>query len=143
MNIIEVEKRKTSLIKKLLIIWQSSVENTHLFLSGNEIEKIKEYVPQALLEIEHLIVIENKNKEILGFMGIVNHKLEMLFISNEERNKGFGKELLMYGIDNYLVSELSVNEQNPLAIAFMNIWDLKNIKEHNMMNKAIHILFYI
>ena len=42
----------------------------------------------------------------------------MLFISREERGKGFGKELLRYGIDNYSVNDLAVNEQNPLAKGF-------------------------
>ena len=51
-------------------------------------------------------------------MGIVDHHLEMLFISSTERGKGYGKKLLQYGIDNYNVSDLAVNEQNPLAQGF-------------------------
>lgn len=42
----------------------------------------------------------------------------MLFIAHEERGKGLGKELLTYGIENYSVNELAVNEQNPLAKGF-------------------------
>ena len=51
-------------------------------------------------------------------MGIVEQHLEMLFIANEERGKGLGKELLTYGIEKYLVNDLAVNEQNPLAKDF-------------------------
>lgn len=42
----------------------------------------------------------------------------MLFISGEERGKGLGQELLPYGIENYSVNDLAVNEQNPLANDF-------------------------
>ncbi|MCI8938170.1 MAG: GNAT family N-acetyltransferase [Lachnospiraceae bacterium] len=81
-------------------------------------ENIKKYVPQALKEIPYLIIVEDKNQIPVGFMGIVEQHLEMLFLSHEERGKGLGKELLKYGIDKYSVNDLAVNEQNPLAKGF-------------------------
>ena len=51
-------------------------------------------------------------------MGIKDTRLEMLFIKNDERGKGLGKQLLNYGIENYSVKELAVNEQNPNAKGF-------------------------
>jgi len=54
----------------------------------------------------------------VGFMGITEQHLEMLFISNEERGKGLGKKLLQYGIEKYSINDLAVNEQNPLAKGF-------------------------
>ena len=118
MRIKEVEDRDQALIEQLLIVWESSVKATHLFLSEKEIESIKKYVPQALKEIPHLIIVENKNQIPVGFMGIENQHLEMLFVSNEERGKGLGKKLLNYGIEQYSVNDLAVNEQNPLAKGF-------------------------
>ena len=44
--------------------------------------------------------------------------LEMLFISPEERGKGLGRRLIQYGIENYAVERLTVNEQNPQAKGF-------------------------
>lgn len=118
MEIIEVKEKTPALIQQLLAIWESSVKATHLFLSDEEIKNIKQYVPKALKEIPHLIIAENKNGYPIGFMGIANQKLEMLFILNEERKKGIGKKLLRYGIVNYSVNELTVNEQNSLAKGF-------------------------
>ena len=118
LKIIEIKDRPTSLIKQLLAVWESSVRATHLFLSEDEIESIKKYVPQALKEIPFLTIIENENQIPVGFMGIVEQHLEMLFISHEERGKGLGKELLKYGIEKYSVNDLAVNEQNPLAKGF-------------------------
>lgn len=118
MMIVEVNKRTESLINELLEVWEDSVKATHTFLSNKEIENIKEYVPQALKSIVHLIIIENENHKPIAFMGIENNKLEMLFIKNSERGKGLGKQLLTYGIENYNVNELAVNEQNPAAKGF-------------------------
>lgn len=118
MKIFEVKERTQELVNTLLEIWEDSVKATHLFLSDNEIEKIKEYVPQALKEVAHLIVIENENDIPIAFMGIEGTKLEMLFIKNSERRKGLGIQLLNYGIKNYNINELTVNEQNPNAKGF-------------------------
>lgn len=118
MKIVEIKDRNSSLIKQLLSVWESSVKATHLFLSEKEIENIKKYVPQALRDIPHLVIIENEDKIPIGFMGIVEQHLEMLFISHEERGKGLGKLLLKYGIEKYLIKDLAVNEQNLLAKDF-------------------------
>ncbi len=118
MKIFEVKERTQELVNTLLEVWENSVKATHLFLSDNEIEKIKEYVPQALKEVAHLIVIENENDIPIAFMGIEGTKLEMLFIKNSERRKGLGRQLLNYGIKNYNINELAVNEQNPNAKEF-------------------------
>lgn len=118
LKIIEVKDRTTPLIEQLLKVWEGSVKATHLFLSEDEIENIKKYVPQALKEIPFLLIAENGNQIPVGFMGIIEQHLEMLFISHEERGKGLGKELLEYGIEKYSVNDLAVNEQNPLAKGF-------------------------
>ena len=98
--------------------WESSVRATHLFLSNDEINKIKRYVPQALNNIPILLVAEDENGNPVGFMGIAEQMLEMLFVSNDNRGQGIGKQLLQYGIENYSVNKLAVNEQNPLAKGF-------------------------
>lgn len=118
MQLTEVKERTENVINQLLEVWEDSVKSTHNFLSKEEIEKIKEYVPQALKGIAHLIIIENENHQSVAFMGIQENKLEMLFIKNSERGKGLGKKLLNYGIENYGVNELTVNEDNPQAKGF-------------------------
>lgn len=90
---------------------------------------IKEYIPIALNEIPHLIVIKNENNIPVGFMGIVKQHLEMLFISQDERGKGLGKKLLIYAIENYSIDDLAVNEQNPLAKGFYEHMGFKVYKK--------------
>ena len=54
--------------------------------------------------------------------------LEMLFVSDEYRGRGTGKQLLQYGIENYGVNELAVNERNPLAKGFYEYMGFKIYK---------------
>lgn len=118
MRIVEMKERTPLLVQQLLDVWEGSVRATHLFLLDGEIDKIKGYVPQAIREIPHLIVGENDEGIPSAFMGIDGQKLEMLFVSREERGRGFGKALLEYGMEVYSVNELAVNEQNPQAKGF-------------------------
>lgn len=118
MNIMEIESRTPELLARLLEVWEASVRATHLFLSPGEVEAVKAYVPQALREVPHLVIAEEERGFPIGFMGIAGRRLEMLFLSPEERGKGLGRKLLQYGIDHYQVSELAVNEQNPEAQGF-------------------------
>lgn len=120
MKILEIEPkdRTDSITEQLLKLWEGSVKATHLFLTNFEIAQIKQYVPQALKEVPILVIAEDENGKPMGFMGIADRMLEMLFISNENRGQGIGRQLLQYGMDTYAVNELSVNEQNPLAKGF-------------------------
>lgn len=109
---------RTPLLPALLTLWEASVRATHLFLSDAEILHIKEYVPQALLGVAHLIVAETDDGTPAAFMGVENARLEMLFLSPAERGKGLGRQLLQHGIQHYGVQEVTVNEQNPQAVGF-------------------------
>ena len=67
---------------------------------------------------DHLVLAEDDAGRPVAFMGIADGTLEMLFISPQERGKGLGKRLIQYGIKNYSVQQLAVNEQNPQAKGF-------------------------
>ena len=99
-------------------VWESSVCGTHSFLSNDEILEIKEYVPSALKNVSYLIIYREKDNKLVAFMGIEENKLEMLFVDDKDRGEGIGKKMLLYGIDNYGVNELAVNEDKPQAKGF-------------------------
>ena len=117
MEIVEIKNREM-LINQLVALWQDSITTTHTFLSSFEIENIKKYVPEILKDISHLIVIFNDNRQPIGFMGVENRKIEMLFIKTNHQNNGFGKKLIEFGIKHYYICEVNVNEQNPIARSF-------------------------
>ena len=68
MKIYEIQTRTPQLIEELMSVWEDSVRATHLFLSDAEVKSIKEYVPQALKDVEHLVIAESKKS--VAFMGI-------------------------------------------------------------------------
>lgn len=117
MNCYQATECSEKLLTELLEVWESSVRATHLFLSDAEIKRIKTYVPQALAGVEHLIVACADDAPV-AFMGTENGSLEMLFIAATERGNGIGRQLLEYGIQNYGIKGLTVNEQNPQAVGF-------------------------
>lgn len=116
MEIYEVDNRNDILIKRLVDIWESSVLKTHNFLSKDDFYKIKEYVPKYLKIVEHLIVA--KEDSIVGFIGINNKKIEMLFIDADFIGKKIGEYLTNYVISNYNANEVTVNEDNIKAVGF-------------------------
>ncbi|MUH59133.1 acetyltransferase GNAT family [Bifidobacterium sp. GSD1FS] len=117
MREIEHNDRNSELVSQLVTVWEASVRATHTFLTNAQIEQIREYVPDALRGIEHLVVAFDGAQPV-GFMGVDGQRLEMLFLSPDYRGQGLGARLLRDGIANYNVNELTVNEQNPQAFAF-------------------------
>ncbi len=118
MTIYEIHERTDNLLNRLVTVWEDSVRATHLFLSDEEIKKIKEYVPEALRSVAHLITAGKTEDCPVAFMGIEEERLEMLFISSAERSAGLGGKLIEYAIKNYGIKEVTVNEQNPQAVGF-------------------------
>lgn len=132
MKLLEINKIEKLLIEQLLEVWEDSVRATHTFLSNEEIENIKKYVPQALESVSHIVIIEDEKNIPLAFMGIEEQKVEMLFIKNSERGKGFGKQLLNYAIENYRIKELVVNEQNSNAREFYEYMGFRTYKREKL-----------
>lgn len=117
MTIREIKTRDENLVTSLLSVWEESVRATHLFLTEDDICRIRKQVPDGLKQIEILIVAEDDGKT-LGFMGIAEGCLEMLFLHPEARGKGLGRQLLELAVSKYGVAKLCVNEQNPNALGF-------------------------
>ena len=102
-----------------------------MFLTNKDIDEIADYVPQALKEVEHLIVARDKN-EYFGFMGIEKQRLEMLFLDPQYIGQGIGRKLVEYGIKKYQVNEVTVNEQNPKAVGFYEHLGFKTYKRTDL-----------
>lgn len=110
MEIYEVEKRTAQLLTSLLDIWEGSVRATHHFLSD----------------------AENDRGEPVAFMGTEQSRLEMLFLSASDRRKGIGTRLLQYGVQNYGILEVTVNEQNPQAVGFYEHFGFQTYKRTDL-----------
>lgn len=142
MKLYEVPDRSQPLLEVLLQIRERSVRATHLFLSDAEVNRIKEYVPRAFEGVEHLIVAEAEKP--VAFMGTQNGRMEMLFVAPEERGRGIGRQLLQYGVENYGVFEVTVNEQNPQAVGFYERMGFETYKRTDTDEEgALYPLLYM
>ncbi|WP_237360368.1 GNAT family N-acetyltransferase [Vibrio marisflavi] len=103
---------------EMLDVWESSVRATHDFISEEDIEFFKPIIIEQAFPAVTLKCVKGESGSILGFIGIHDCKIEMLFILNEARGQGVGKVLLQYAIQKLGVSKVDVNEQNPLAVGF-------------------------
>lgn len=98
-------------MKRNTVEFGTSVYITSLFCSGKKMGKLSER--NRIVEIR-----KTQAGEPVAFMGVEDGRLEMLFLSPEERGHGLGKSLLQMGIEQYGVTEVTVNEQNPQAVGF-------------------------
>ncbi len=102
---------------RIMEIWESAVKATHDFLSEEDFHYFKEIIPRDYLpNLEVYLLTENG--EAKGFASVAEENLEMLFIHNDARGKGLGKELYQFMKENTGLTKVDVNEQNPQAIGF-------------------------
>lgn len=100
----------------LIGVWERSVRATHKFLDETSISEIKEaLMPDYFPNVELYAVSDNDL--LVGFIGLHDNKIEMLFIDSENRGQGYGSMLLEFARQKG-ATKVDVNEQNPLALAF-------------------------
>ncbi len=114
---IAVNERCDTLINALINVWLNSVRATHLFLTETDIKDILPQVSEGLFSIPSLLVAFDDKKPI-GFAGICQNKLEMLFILPKYFGQGVGYKLISTALNGYHINAVDVNEQNPNALKF-------------------------
>ncbi len=102
----------------LIEIWESSVHATHVFLSEENINSLKPLILEHYFDAVDLRIAKDESNAIIGFIGVAEQNIEMLFISASHRNKGIGSLLLKNAIKNQGARKVDVNEQNPDATGF-------------------------
>lgn len=103
---------------KLLAIWEASVRVTHNFLKEEDLQELKPLILEQYFDAVDLRCAKNSSGEILGFCGVHDGAIEMLFISPDARGKGVGSLLATYAIEVQGVTKVDVNEQNEQALGF-------------------------
>lgn len=111
-----IRKIKVTDYPRLIEIWESAVLSTHDFLKEEDFLYYKEQLP---VYFQYVTLFGFEQEGILiGFMGIAEGNLEMLFIDNNYRGTGIGKKLVTYAINHLQVTKVDVNEQNIQAVGF-------------------------
>ena len=112
----EIVKCNQNDYETLIEIWERSVRATHKFLDETSISEIKEaLIPDYFPNVDLYSVAENDI--LIGFIGLQEDRIEMLFIDSNNRGHGYGSMLLEFA-KQLGATKVDVNEQNPLALAF-------------------------
>lgn len=114
----KIESVNTEDFPELLSVWENSVRATHDFITEDDIAFFKPIIIEQAFPNVTLKCIKDEQKAILGFVGVYDSKIEMLFILDAARGKGIGKVLLNYAVEQLAANKVDVNEQNPLAVGF-------------------------
>ncbi|WP_100630061.1 GNAT family N-acetyltransferase [Algoriphagus formosus] len=113
-----IEKCEPSVFPLLVEIWEDSVRKTHNFLSEEDIAYFKPLILNSYLHAVDLRVVRDSDSQILGFLGVAEENLEMLFLHSNAFGKGLGRLCLDYAINEMGVEKVDVNEQNEQALGF-------------------------
>ena len=98
-------------------IWRRAVEATHDFLAAEDIDFYEGYIRDAYLPALDVTVAELSGR-VVGFIGLHEHRVEMLFVDPEVHKLGIGTRLLAHAAAQHATLDLDVNEQNPSALDF-------------------------
>lgn len=103
--------------QELIEVWETSVRATHDFLPESRILELKPLILDQYFDAVALYCVREEGK-ILGFLGVHEMDIEMLFIHPDARGKGVGKTLLLHAINALRCIQVDVNEQNKQAVGF-------------------------
>ncbi|CAM1371785.1 GNAT family N-acetyltransferase [Tenacibaculum xiamenense] len=113
---IEIVRKKD--YAELIKVWEASVRATHDFLKEEDIEYFKPLILNTYFDAVELNCIKNSSNKIIGFSGVAEQSLEMLFVRPDYIGKGVGKTLLQNTITTLNIDKVDVNEQNQQALNF-------------------------
>ncbi len=102
---------------QILSVWEKSVLATHDFLKKEDFIEIKALVHSIDFNDFQVFCLLNE-KRVLGFIGVAEKKVEMLFIDPAYIGQGLGKKLLNFATLELNSNLVDVNEQNTNALKF-------------------------
>lgn len=94
-----------------MLVWEASVRATYHFLKEEDILLFKKLIPEKYLDAVCLYAVRDNMSKILGFLGVSDDGIEMLFIHPNARGKGIGKRFLDYAVNELHLRKVNVNEQ--------------------------------
>lgn len=113
-------------------VWEASVRATHHFLKEEDIAYFKPLILNEYLKAVELRGVKNDQQQIIGFLGVAEGKIEMLFIHPDARGKGVGKWLADYAVRQMKVTKVDVNEQNEQAVGFYERVGFKTVSRSEL-----------
>ena len=110
--------------EQILDVWERSVLATHDFLKPEDFQFIKQIVKSIDFNSFEMYCLAD-NDRIAGFLGVADHKIEMLFLSPRYIDQGLGKQLMDFALKELGADKVDVNEQNTKAVLFYQKFGFK------------------
>lgn len=104
--------------EQVIAVWERSVRATHHFVKPEDIDYFKSVVVTIDFKAFDVYCALAGDGNLIGFIGVADKKVEMLFIEPAFIGKGVGKSLLEFAIKELKAAEVDVNEQNTEAVRF-------------------------
>jgi putative acetyltransferase len=99
-------------------LWEASVRATHDFVTEADLDVFRPLVRASFGEIPQLAGLRTDDGLLIGFIGVADGTVEMLFLDPAYRGQGGGSLLLTHAFKTFAATKVDVNEQNPQAIGF-------------------------
>jgi putative acetyltransferase len=103
--------------EQILSVWERSVLATHDFLSPADFSSIKEIVHTIDFRAFDVYCL-TQEYIVIGFLGVAEKKVEMLFLDPIYFGQGLGKKLMDFALTELKADKVDVNEQNSNAVKF-------------------------
>ena len=113
----EIKAYNQNYKQQILTVWEQSVLATHDFLNPADFKEIKELV-QTIDFYHFQMYCLTVDDIVIGFIGVADKKIEMLFLDPKYFGQGLGKMLMNFAINELAAHKVDVNEQNIKAVNF-------------------------
>lgn len=123
-------------------LWEASVRATHDFITEADLDVFRPLVRASFGEIPQLAGLRADDGLLIGFIGVAEGNVEMLFLDPAYRGQGGGSLLLAHACREFAATAVDVNEQNPQAIGFYQHHGFRTVSrsETDPTNKPYLIL---
>lgn len=126
--IYKLDSKPDITINKLGDIWLNSNIKSHNFIDKSYWINNYENVLEAFKDSE--IIVYKSEGEILGFCGLTDDYIAGMFVEENERGKGVGKDLMQYIQNDKDTLFLNVYKNNSKAIYFYKNHNFKIVDEN-------------
>ena len=93
-----VSPLRTEDVDQTVEVWEASVRATHDFASDADIDFFSPLV-RAELPTLPVFVVRDEAGKVAGFIGVLDGKVEMLFVDPAWRGQGIGRRLMAYAME--------------------------------------------
>lgn len=120
----EIKPYEAKYREQIILVWERSVKATHHFVTPGDIDLFKGMVQQIDFTAFPVYCLVEGGC-VLGFLGLADGQIEMLFLDAGAIGRGLGTKLIRFALDELKANKVDVNEQNLSAVRFYRKFGFK------------------